>query len=76
MRSNESDKELEQFAVVFANGHRANFAICHVSFAKSKGKRTNACSSPISGSERPDSQATARAKQAGHFPLFNCPTLK
>jgi hypothetical protein len=34
-------KELEQFVVVFANGHRANFAICRASFAKSK-ERTRA----------------------------------
>ena len=32
----------------------------------------NACSSLISGSIR---RQTVRAKQAGHFPLFNCPTL-
>jgi hypothetical protein len=27
MKSNERQKELKQFAVVFANGHRANFII-------------------------------------------------
>jgi hypothetical protein len=34
-------ERLEQHAVVFANGHRANFAICRTPFAKSK-ERTRA----------------------------------
>ena len=67
-------KELEQFAVVFANEHGANFAICCASFAKSK-ERTRAptCFPGVKG---PIRRQTVRAKQAGHFPLFNCPTLK
>jgi hypothetical protein len=40
-------KELEQFAAVLpdANGHRANFAICRASFAKSK-ERTRSVLQP------------------------------
>ena len=65
-------KKLERFAVVFAN--RAPCEFCHFTHFSCffcQIKRTNACSSPISGSERPDSQANSArqftgARKAGH----------
>jgi hypothetical protein len=50
---------------------------CHLSCFVCQIKRTNACSSPISSSERPDSQANS-ARKAGSpgWSLCNCPTLK
>jgi hypothetical protein len=53
----------KQFAVVFANEHRANFFICCVPALF-----------PVL--ECPIRSQRVRAKQAGHFSLFNCPTLK
>jgi hypothetical protein len=52
-----------QFAVVFTNERRANFAIClaPARFPVLKG---------------PIRRQRVRAKQAGHFSLFNCPALK
>ena len=46
-----------------------NFAICRASFAKSKRTRAPARFPVLKGSIR---RQTVRAKQAGHFPLFNC----
>jgi hypothetical protein len=63
-------KELEQFAVVFANGHRANFAISRASSAKSK-ERTRAIQARFLVLKGPIRRQTVRAKQAGHFPLPN-----
>ena len=60
--------------VVFANGHLANFSICRATFAKAIKEWTPTLArfpvlkGPIRGQ-------TMRAKQVGHFPMFNCPTL-
>ena len=67
-------KEIEQFAVVFANGRRANFAICRASLAKSKEQTRAPARLPVL--KGPIRGQTVRAKQAGRFPFFNCPTLK
>jgi hypothetical protein len=57
--------------------HRANFAISPIrraSFAKSKERTRDPARFPVL--KGPIRKQTVRAKQAGHFPLFNCPTLK
>ena len=58
MKSNESDRELKQFAGFFANEHRANFAICRApaQFPVLKG---------------PIHWQRVRAKHTSHFSLFN-----
>ena len=59
----------------FANEHRANFAICRASFiAKSKERTRAPARFPVL--KGPIRRQTVRAKEAGHFPLFNCPTLE
>ena len=67
-------KELEQFAVVFANGQRAKFAICRSSFAKSKERTRTPARFPVL--KGPICRQTVHAKQAGHFSLFDWPTVK
>ena len=75
MRSNESIREsIKQFAVVFANEHRAKFAICRASFSKSKERTCAPARFPVL--KDPIRRETVCAKQAGHFPLFNCPALE
>jgi hypothetical protein len=56
-------KEIKQFAVVFANEHRANCAIC----------RAPARFPVLKG---PIHRQRVRAKQTSHFSLFNWPTFK
>ena len=56
----------------FCKWHRVNFAICRVSFAKSKERTRAIARFPVL--KGPIRSQTVRAKQAGHFPLFNCPT--
>jgi hypothetical protein len=67
-------KELGQFAVVFENEHRASFVICRASFAKSRERTRVRARFPVL--KGPIRRQTVRAKQAGHFPLCNYPTLK
>jgi hypothetical protein len=69
IRSKESDRKNEGQAsvVVFANGHRANFAICRASFAKSKERTRAPARFPVL--KGPTRRQTVRAKQAGHFPF-------
>jgi hypothetical protein len=67
----------EQFAVVFANEHLANFASVYqfvvLLLPKSKERTRAPARFPVL--KGPIRRQTMRAKQAGHFPLFNCPTL-
>ena len=58
----------------FANGHRANFAVCRASLAKSKELTRAPARFPVL--KGPIRRQIVRAKQAGNFPLFNCPTLR
>ena len=61
-------ERLEQLAVVSANGHRANFAICRTPFAKSK-ERTRA-PARFSVLKGPIRRQTVRTKQTDCFSLF------
>ena len=64
------------YRAILQTGHSANFAIspiCRASFAKSKERMRAPARFPVL--KGPIRRQTVRAKQAGHFPLFNCPTL-
>jgi hypothetical protein len=55
--------------------HRANFAILlHLPNHKS-GERVLSVPAGFPVLKCPIGKQTVRAKQAGHFPLFNCPAL-